>query len=157
MSIQQQGTDAFRNLIEVPPATFSDNNGTAHASMYTNFGATDVHITFAAENTAFGGESWQATGGEGTTLEIYDGAALLGSHALGAGDGAFLGYVLNGGDSATYLRYTSINNTAGPGGEGFGYDNLAGRNAVTTDVPVPGTAALLALGLGALTSVRRRK
>ncbi len=159
MSIQREGlTDNnFRNLVEAPPAVFGDNNGTAHASMYTNAGEQQVRITFSALNRAFGGESWDATGSEGAVLEIFDGASLLGSHELAGGRGAFLGYILDGGDSASSVRFSSILNIAGPSGEGFGYDNLAGANAQIGVVPVPGTVALAGLGLLALGAARRRQ
>jgi hypothetical protein len=148
---------AFRNLVDVAPFVFDDNGGTTHASMYTKFGETSVRITFAAANAAFGGGSWLTSVSEGAQLSIYDGETLLDSRELGANAGAFLGYVLTGGVTAISVRFTSVTDQSGRSGEGFGYGNLAGVVAGSgpTPAPVPGTAGLLALGLGAVWSARR--
>lgn len=155
-SIQQVGSDNFRNFIDAPTLSFSDNNGTAHASAYTNFGAVTISLSFDALNGAFGFESWDAASGEGTQLDIFSGGSLLDSHALGGGNGAFLGYVLTGGSTATSVSFASRTNLFS-GGEGFGLDNLVGVNAATSEVPEPGSLALLGLGLVGLAASRKRK
>src|SRR5262245_32733648 len=94
MTIGQEGANSFRNEVEVAPFAFADNNATPHASSFTDFGATTVRITFDALNHAYGGESWDAASGERARLEVYNGATLIGSQDLGAGNGTFLGYEL---------------------------------------------------------------
>jgi hypothetical protein len=160
MSIQRIAppVSSSRNFIDVSPFANSDNNSTPHASMYTNFNVTSVRITFALLNVAFGGESWSAASGEIAQMSIFSDSTLLDTQALGASAGAFLGYVLTGGDTATSVVFTSkMDDGAASSGEAFGYDNLVGRAAANVTVPLPGTAGLLALGLGAMWGARRRR
>lgn len=158
MSIVQEGTGSFRNEVDVVPTVYTDNNGTNNASTFVNFPeggdpGTQVRITFNQANGAFGFETWNAASGEGAVLDVYDGATLLGSHGLAGGDGAFLGYILSGGDSATSVLFVSASLSAGSGGEGFGLDNLAGVNAV----PEPSALAIAIGVLGlSLAGARRR-
>jgi hypothetical protein len=158
MTIQQEGPSLgvpLRNVIDVPPLTFSEGNGTSAAQLITNFpeGAdpgTQVRIAFVQPNSAFGFESWQANSAEGAVLEVFDGATLLGSQVLTNGDGAFLGYVLTGGDTATLIRFGSATLLPGSAAEGFAIDNLVGVNASgpsgASPVPEPGSLALLGFG-----------
>ena len=156
MSIRQEGVgNSFRNTVDVPPLTFVDNNGTANASMYTDFGATTVRISFNALNSAYGAESWAADDNEGSQIEVFSGTTLLGSHALANDNAAFLGYVLTGGTTASSVVYASVTNLAG--GEGFGLDNLAGVNAIQMGVPEPESITLLGLGIAALWVARQRR
>lgn len=158
LSIAQVGSDNFRNEIDVgPPFDFTEHNGSNHASIFTNASggsnpAIDVQLSFDQANVAFGLDSWVAADQEGARLEIYDGVTLLGSQDLTNGFGDFLGYVLDGGDSATSALLTSITSITSPGdpGEGYGIDDLAG-----VAVPEPGTLPLLVLGLAALARARR--
>jgi hypothetical protein len=158
MSIAQEGSGNFRNTIDVgPDFDFTDNNGTNHASLFTNKsgGPTpmiQVRITFTAPVNAFGFDHWVAADAEGARLEIYDGALLVGAHDLDNAFGGFLGYVLSLGESATSVLFVSVQNLGAPGdpGEGFGIDSLAG-----VAVPELGALPLLMFGLFAL--VRRRR
>ena len=160
MSIVQLGSGSFRNVIDVgPDYDFTEHDDTSHASLFTNAAggptsAVDVRILFDAPNLAFGFEHWVAADQEGARLEIYDGAALVGSADLSNAFGGFLGYVLDGGDLASALLLRSIANLSGPGdpGEGFGIDRLEG-----VAVPEPDTLLLCALGLVGLCARRSRR
>jgi hypothetical protein len=155
----QEGFDqAFRNLVDVNPQGFSDNNGTNNASMYTNASdngnppATNVRLTFTSLNHAFGFSTWGAASGEVAAIDVYNGASLLGSISLTDGSGAFTGFVLDGGDVATSVVWRSVNTVAGTTGEGFGMDDLVGVSG--DPVPEPFT---MALGIGALALALKRK
>lgn len=156
-TIQAEGVDTtnFRNLVDVPPLAFTDNNGTANGSMYVNAAegtapGRQVRLTFSATNQAFGFETWGAASGERVTVEAYNGAALIGSFDIANnGAGIFTGYQLTGPDVATSVRWRSTNLTVGTGGEGFGMDNLAG-------VVVPEPASIVGLAIGAVLLLRRR-
>jgi hypothetical protein len=154
MTIVQQGVDDFRNLVDVAPLEFADNNGTAHASMYTNSGAITAQIAFNALTSAFGGQTWEAASGEGARVVVLSGSDVLGSVNLTDAGGAFFGFVVTGG-SATSIRFESVTDAPGSAGEGFGLDNLAGR--VAGQVPAPGALALLGIGLAGLAAARRRR
>ena len=160
MTIAQVGSGSFRNEIIVDPDEFdfTEHDGTNHASVFTNAlggstPAVDVEIVFDLPNLAFGFDHWAAADAEGARLEIYDGVTLLGFQDLSNGFPGFLGYVLDGGDVASALRFRSVASltSAGDPGEGFGIDSLEG-----VAVPEPGTAGLLALGIAALGARRAR-
>lgn len=159
MTFQQEGFDEnFRNQVDVVPLEFTPNSGSASGSLYTNSAdgaapGTQVRVTFTQVNMAFGLESWDATGGEGVALEIYNGTTLIGSQALAGGNGAFLGYVLTAGDMATSLRFRSITLNPGTGGEGFYIDNLEG----VSGVPEPTSLTLLAVGTLGMIGYRYRR
>jgi hypothetical protein len=153
MTISREGPEGGldnSNMIDVPPLVFSGGSGTAQAELFVNTNegvniGTQVRIAFAALNRAFGLESWEAVGLEGSVLEVYNGGALLGSQNLGAASGAFLGYTLTGGDVATSVRFRANLLIVGTSGEGFAIDNLAG-----VAVPEASGLALMATALVAL-------
>jgi hypothetical protein len=157
MTISREGPEAgLTNFIDVPPLMFSGGSGTAQAEVFTNFNeganiGTQVRLAFNQTNRAFGFDSWAAGDFEDANLEIYNGAALVGSQAVPAGNNVFLGYVLSGGDVATSVRFASAMMIVGTTGEGFAIDNLAGAA-----VPEPGSAALTAFAIGAVFAARRR-
>jgi hypothetical protein len=158
MSIVQQGANAaFRNFIDVAPFQFLDNNGTSHASAFTEGDAgTFVRITFNNPTQAFGFQTWDAATGEGAALEVFNGTTLLGSITLPGGLGAFTGFMTTGGDVATSVRFSPASADGTSGGEGFGLDNLAAVNA--TAVPEPATLTVFGgLLVAGLVSMRRRR
>ena len=65
-SLQQIGSGSFRNLIDVFPFVYS-GSGTTHASMFTDFGATEVDMTF--DNSVF---AWGADFYLGSLNELLD-------------------------------------------------------------------------------------
>ena len=156
--IQREGVDTtnFRNLIDVPPLAFTDNNGTANASSYTNAaeGASpgaQVRISFPVAARAFGADFYNTTIGEGLVLEAFSGAASLGSFPipLVANGGAFFGVAGNAGESITSFQLRSQNLTPGSGGEGYGMDDVA-----VALIPEP-AAGILAAAMGSLLLARR--
>jgi hypothetical protein len=158
MTISREGPEqGLSNYIDVPPLVFSGGSGTAQAELFTNTNeganiGTQVRIAFVAANKALGFNSWEAVGLEGSVLEVYNGATLLGSQNLGGASAAFLGYVLTGGDVATSVRFRSNLLIVGTSGEGFAIDNLAG-----VAVPEPWGAALASLCLAGISTCERRR
>jgi hypothetical protein len=158
MTISREGPEAgLSNYIDALPLTFSGGSGTAQAELFTNTNeganiGTQVRIAFSQLNTAFGFNSWEAVGLEGAVLEVYNGATLLGSQNLGGANAAFLGYALNGGDTATSVRFRSNLLNVGTSGEGFAIDNLAG-----VGVPEPELAGVVIAAMAAAWAKRRRK
>ncbi|MCB8933135.1 MAG: PEP-CTERM sorting domain-containing protein [Fimbriimonadaceae bacterium] len=148
--------NTFRNFIDVPPLVYTDNNGTKHASLFTNGHeagvGTDVRLTFFTRHTALSFLTWDAMTLEGATIDVFDDATLLGSHDLSGGAAEFTGFVLDGGMSATSVRFRSTSTVAGMPGEGFGLDDIRGVHA---PVPEPATTALACLALAA--TARRRR
>lgn len=158
MTISREGPEpGLSNFIDVPPLMFSSGSGTAQAELFTNSNegvniGTQVRIAFSQLNIAFGFNSWEAVGLEGSILEVYNGATLLGSQNLGAANAAFLGYTLTGGDIATSVRFRSNLLIVGTSGEGFAIDNLAG-----VSVPEPAMAVTIATVLATLSVFGRRR
>jgi hypothetical protein len=162
-TLRQEGFDQlFRNLIDVNPLTFTDNNGTNHASMYTNFpeatvAATDVRLAFPIKATAFGADFYGidgAPGGaEGLAMDVIVNGSVAASFPVpntGAGQFTFFGVVATAGEQidSVLLRSSLLN--PGSGGEGFGMDDAAVRF-------VPEPTSLLALAAMSLLILRRRR
>lgn len=157
-SIEQQGIDNFRNTVEVPPFQFSDNNGTNHASTYTDFGNTTVLVSFDAPISGWGANFYNIGSGseglgEGLTLDL----GALGLLNVPTGTG-FFGFFFTGGEQISSLTFQSRTNIPGSEGEGFGLDDVVGVNAVnSTPVPEPATMLLLGSGLAGLVARARRR
>jgi hypothetical protein len=159
MTIQQVGDRMSWNEVDVPPLQFAPNSGSNSGLLLTDFPeggdpGTQVRITFTGPNMAFGFNSWSGNDSEGAVLDVFSGSTLLGSQALTAGDGDFLGYVLTGTATATAVQFRSDRLVPGMIGERFYIDNLAG----TTPIPEPSAVALVGLGAcGLLASAWRRR
>jgi len=87
--------------IDVTPFLFPDPAST-HAEIQLQDSASTpaaVRIDFTGANRAFGFKTWYASGAlaAGTTVEVYDGATMLGDFDLTDGAGDFAGYALDGG------------------------------------------------------------
>ena len=146
-TISREGPEqGLSNFIDVPPFMFGGGSGTNQGEVFVNAieggtVGTNIRLTFAQNNLAFGFDAWEAVGLEGARLDVYNGAVQLGSPQLPGGNGAFLGYILTGGDTATSVLFRSNSLIVGTSGEGFAIDNLTG-----VAVPEPGTIALVLLG-----------
>jgi hypothetical protein len=148
----------FRNLIEVPPFQFDDNNGTKHASMFTNFGATTVDMTFDTPVFAWGADFFGAdeTTGERLNLDlVLDMGGVFVTIPVTTNNG-FFGFVTNPAEQIRQLTFVSRTNNPGTGGEGFGLDNVAGAQSQAVPEPTSmlGVLVFAALGTG---SVLKRK
>jgi hypothetical protein len=136
-TIGQVGTNtaAFRNLIDVPPLAFTDNNGTTHASSFTNFDEPtfpkiNVELVFTTPVSAYGWQTWGAASGEMVDVDVVDtGGTVLATIQLANGLGDFRGFNATAGEQIGKLVFRSRNLTLGQGGEGFGLDNLIGKTA----------------------------
>jgi hypothetical protein len=154
-TIVQAGASTFRNIVDVPPLSFPDNNGTSHASCFVNYPegsdpGTQVRLAFTTPVRAYGFDTWVDPPLEGVDAQVYAGTTLLTTIAIAVPAGSFAGFLADAGEQITEVRLVSHSLTAGPGGEGFGLDNIAGAT-----VPAPAAASVLALaGLGL---ARRRR
>jgi hypothetical protein len=148
----------FRNLIEVPPFEFDDNNGTNHASMFTNFGATTVDMIFDTPVFAWGADFFGAdeTTGERLDLDLMlDMGGIFVTIPVTTNNG-FFGFVTNPAEQIRKLTFVSRTNNPGQGGEGFGLDNVAG--AQSQAVPEPTSmSGILVFAVLATGSVLKRK
>ena len=143
-SLIEEGPDSWLNYVDA---------SAANVVMATDFGLIAVRMTFSTALSAFGFETWEAASGEMAMVEVYNGAVLLGSYNLSNDDGAFAGFVLDGGDTATSIVWRSRTDVSVGGlAERFVMDNLVGVNAMNP-VPEPFTMALL--GGAALAGYRR--
>jgi hypothetical protein len=145
-TLHQQGSGSFRNFIDVPPLVFPDNNGTAHASMFTNFGTTTVDLTFKTPVVGFGGDFFGAESGELLNIDLIGAGGNVLAAVPVTVDTGFFGFVTNPEQAVDQLTFRSRTNIPGAFGEGFGLDNVAGA----TVVPEPGTWILFGLGALAL-------
>ena len=145
-SLDEIGGDDFRNLIDVSPYQFSDNPGTTHASMFTNFGGTTVNMQFDSPVQAWGADFY-AIDGEllDLVLNFVGGGTAIINVPGGSG---FTGFTSD--TAVASITFQSRNNAPGPGGEGFPLDNVRG-----VTVPEPATLLLFATAGGAL--VRRMR
>lgn len=156
-TLMQVGTDhAFRNFIDVPPTSLTDNNGTTHASMFVDADPTSdpttVVLTFDTPQSDFGFETWGAAGSEGAIVSVYVGNTFLGAEVLPTGNAQFTGFEIISGPWADRVVFSSLSGNGNPAsGEGFGMDNLVYARAI----PEPATLGIMALG--AATAWRRRK
>ncbi|RCJ38266.1 hypothetical protein A6770_39745 [Nostoc minutum NIES-26] len=146
----------FRNLIEVSPFEFEDNNGTNHASVFTDFGATTVDLTLNTPVFAWGADFFgtDETTGERLNLNlVLDKGGVFSTIPVTVNDG-FFGFVTNPVEDIRRVIFVSRNNNSGEdsGGEGFGLDNVTGARSEVPPVPEPSTilSSAMVLGFGAV-------
>lgn len=161
-SIQQEGINAaFRNNIDVVPTTFTDNNGTANASCFTDADApgTMVRITFPSAVLAFGADFYgiegATAGAEGLVAEAFNGASIISTYNFpdlpGITTMQFFGVVAGAGEQITSVRLRSRLVVAGVIGEGFGMDD------VTINANVPEPTGFLPVLAATVAAARRRR
>jgi len=149
-TLSQSGDDqVFRNLIDVSPLGFADNNGTKHASLYTNFGTattgTFVNMAFSSPIIAWGGDFSQDSLLELLNLNVNSPAnAVMTIYQIPdtANGTFFFGFIGQPSAAVGSLTFLSRSDVAGTGGEGFGLDNVT----VATAVPEPVGWSLLTIG-----------
>jgi PEP-CTERM motif len=160
-TLSQTGTDqVFRNLIDVPPFDFADNDGTKSASLYTNFGTattgTFVNMTFSSPIVAWGGDFSQDTLLELLNMSVNSPSnTLLTTYQVPDTANAtfFFGFVGSPSDLVGSLTFLSRTNIDGSSGEGFGLDNVTAATAV----PEPASWVLLGSAVGAIALTFRRR
>lgn len=142
--LAQSGSGVFRNFIDVPPFAFSDNNGTRHASLFTDFGSTTVHMSFPHNPVlAWGGDFFGANDSEGLVLTLLATDGMAVATIPVPIDTGFFGFISD--EPIGQIVFASRTNIPGLVGEGFGLDNVAG-----SALPEPSALSLTALGLGSL-------
>ena len=148
---------AFRNLIEVSPFRFDDNNGTNHASVFTDFGATKVDLTLNTPVFGWGADFFGANDGEGLNLDlVLDIGGVLDTIPVTVNDG-FFGFVTNPVEDIRKVTFISRTDNF-QAGEGFGLDNVTGAISKERTIPESGSGlGLLAFGALGVGSLLKRK
>ena len=129
-TLEQEGSGEFRNTIDVPPLSFTDNNGTSHASLFTNYGVTTVEMSFDSPVFAWGADFFDAGSNEMVDLDLVGpGGGTLATVQVPDED-TFFGFVITGPvQSVEEIVFKSRTDIPGMGGEGFGMDNVRGAAA----------------------------
>jgi hypothetical protein len=172
-TIVQDGYDAaFRNFIDAPPFTYSDNGGTTHASCFVNafeaspsywpapgagdedtppdmtqpefvLPATNVRVTFTTPVNAWGAQMYGVLGLELLAIDVLGpGDVVLGT-LLPASNNTWLGFAASAGENVTGLLFHSQTVSPGSGGEGFGMDDMVGQSGGGGGVPATTTTGLV--------------
>ncbi len=151
-TLRQAGSGALRNFIDVPAFEFPDNNGTKHASLFTNSGGTTVDMTFAAPLLGWGADFFGTATGELLDLDlVLETGEVLAAVPVSL-DTGFFGFVTSPAHTIGRVAFRSRTDIPGPIGEGFGLDNVAGAL-----IPEPGSLTLLGAGALALVSYGWRR
>ncbi|MEA5605997.1 PEP-CTERM sorting domain-containing protein [Nostoc sp. UHCC 0252] len=143
-------SEEFRNFIEVPPFQYDDNNGTNHASVFTEFGSTTVDLTLKTPVFAWGADFFGAETGERLNLDlVLDMGGVFTTIPVTVNNG-FFGFVTNPVEDIRKVTFRSRIND--DGGEGFGLDNVTGASFEVRPVPETSTVfgPIMALGFGAV-------
>jgi hypothetical protein len=143
-TLRLQGTGVLRNLIEVPPIPplFTDNNGTKHASMYTDFETARVAMTFKTPIMAWGADFFEVAGTELVDLDLLTPAGALISTVPVTVNTGFFGFVTDPAEPIGQIVFRSRTSIPGALGEGFGLDNVTAAS-----VPEPGGWVLAGVAL----------
>jgi hypothetical protein len=122
--VVSSGGTGFRNRIEVAPFQFGDNNGTTHASCFTNQDEpTEITLTFPSPVSAAGFFLSQPIGGENVEVSIEANSQSL-AVCLPAANTNFEFVGFTSAVPVDAIRFRSVNLVPGGGGEGFGLDDI---------------------------------
>ncbi|MCP3916220.1 MAG: hypothetical protein GY711_11745 [bacterium] len=153
MNLRAVNSIGFREFVDVPPFDFTDSNGTAHASCYTNSDSeTEILITFGGQFvTGFGCDLSAALGQE--TVELYieaSGQPLFVCAVATDNVDQFVGYGNGVAFDAVRLRSSTL--IPGTTGEGFSADNfvVCGGTGIGTDPSLCSNPVPNSTGVGAL-------
>lgn len=160
------GTSTFRNTIDVAPFMFTDNNGTAHASLFVD-GDDGLTVTlgFVPGATAFGGSFIGTVGGEllSVRLATSDGQMQVFDISGAIGNMGFFGVVADPNVTILSATFFATTSNGSPAGEGFSLDDVVVRVGAAPMAPpmappmVPEPASVGLLGLGVLGLLARRR
>lgn len=135
------------NSIDAPPVSPKNIDGTAyawvaHARFFSSI--VESYISFSDPVMAFGADFNDLQDFLVTNVEIYSGDSLLDTLTPASADeGAirFWGFAADAGEAITEIRFVGGTISI----DDFGMDNIEIRSA--SPIPVPGTLALMGLGL----------
>lgn len=149
-TIGQWGNNAadFRNFIDVTPLDFGDNNGTNHASCFTNAPEDEdpgagVEIATLSGTMAFGADFADAASGEIVVLAVDSEGQEVTTAVSTGGANEFIGVIATAGERITRIELRSQNVVSGNVGEGFGMDNIGIAFGETRAVPTLGAWSLI--------------
>lgn len=151
-TLGQVGAGGFRNMVDVAPFEYDDNNGTKHAAMFVDSGIIQVELRTVAPMRAFGADFTGTAGNEFVDVWLISSNALIPLRDIPETPNAslFWGYIATGIDLSDRLRFSA--RMSFEAGEGFGMDNVG-----LVIVPEPSTVALsVAVGLVLAHCARRR-
>ncbi|MDZ8261586.1 hypothetical protein [Nostoc sp. ChiQUE01b] len=154
--LQVGNNPLFRNLIEVSPFQYNDNNGTNNASVFTDFGATKVDLTLNTPVFGWGADFFAANDREGLNLDlVLDMGGVLDTIPVTVNNG-FFGFVTN--PVEDIRKVTFVSRIDDSGGEGFGLDNVTGAISQGRTIPEPASGlGLLAFGALGVSSLLKSK
>jgi len=172
-TIVQDGYDAaFRNFVDTPPFTYTDNGGTSHASCFVNafeaatsywpapgagdedtppdaqqpefvLPATNIRLTFNSAVTGWGTQLYGCLGLELLAIDVLGPGDVVLATLLPAAQDTFLGFTVSGGEVVTGLLFHSQTVSPGSGGEGFGMDDMVAQSGGGGGVPATTTTGLV--------------
>jgi hypothetical protein len=172
-TIVQDGYDAgFRNFVDVPPFTYTDNGGTNHASSFVNafeaspaywpepgagdidtppdaqmpefvLPATNVRVMFTGPVNGWGAQFYGCLGAELLAIDVLGPGDTVLATLLPANTNGFCGFTTSAGEVAMGVLLHSQTVNPGSGGEGFGMDDMVAETGGGGGVPATTTTGLV--------------